>query len=226
MHNASHLLITEPTDLGVAIMEKGIIWAEVKALGKQAHGSRPDLGRNAIEGLVSLLPGLHGLLPDNYLEEVGKSTLNIGTISGGSAANVVAETAQMICDFRLTPGVKTGKIISSINELLESKKEDNLKFDLNVISSAPAIISSDRSLGERLAENTSKYTGNKPKLGGMYYATDAAALLEGREASFAIYGPGSTELLHQTNERLDLEQLDIARRVIIDTILKINTEKE
>lgn len=226
MDNATHLLITEPTDLGVAIMEKGIIWAEVKALGKQAHASRPDLGRNAIEGLVALLPSLHGLLPDNYLEEVGKSTLNIGTISGGSAANVVAETAQMICDFRLTPGVDNGKIISSIENLIEDRKEESLKFDLNVISSAPAIISSDKSLGEKLAGYTSKYTGKKPELGGMYYATDAAALLEGREASFAIYGPGSTELLHQTNERLDLEQLDMARKVIFDTILEINSEIE
>ena len=183
------------------------------------------MGRNAIEGFASIIPLLHDLLPDDHLPEVGRSTLNVGTISGGSAINVVAETAQIICDFRLTPGVINEMVISSINKLLEEKREENLNFDLDIISTAPPITSSDRSLGEKLAENTFKYTGNKPKLGGMYYATDAAALLEEKEVSFAIYGPGSTELLHQTNERLDLEQLDIARKVILDTILCIDSEK-
>ncbi len=55
----------------------------------------------------------------------------------------------------------------------------------------------------------------------MFYATDAAAFMGDKQTSFAIYGPGSTELLHQTNERLSLKELDVSRMVIHDTVLEI-----
>jgi len=89
----------------------------------------------------------------------------------------------------------------------------------------PALISSTNDLGEILAIHNEKFTNTRPKVGGMFYATDAAAFMGDSKMSFAIYGPGSTELLHQTNERLNLKELDISRQVIRDSLLEIAGNK-
>lgn len=222
MDNTRYLLIAEPTGLDVAIMEKGILWVKIKAVGKQAHGSRPDLGFNAIEGLVQIIPELYKLLPDISIPQVGKSTINIGTIEGGSAPNVVPETAEMVCDIRLTPGVEVETIKNSIQKLLEKYSKDDLKLDVVFENSAPAVISEDTQFGELISKHVSTLTKNETNLGGMYFATDAAAFLSKSLASFVIFGPGSKEYLHQTNERLDLDQFKFAWKAILQSLLELN----
>ncbi len=111
MENAEHLLIAEPTSLGVAIMEKGIIFGNVLAYGKQAHASRPDLGHNAIEALATLMPKLHGIGPDLSTPELGKGSLNIGVIQGWSVANVVPEMSEMCIDYRMTTRGDNAEVI-------------------------------------------------------------------------------------------------------------------
>ncbi|MCY3413610.1 MAG: M20 family metallopeptidase [Candidatus Heimdallarchaeota archaeon] len=221
MKNVSHLLIAEPTQLEVAVMEKGILWSKISAKGKQAHASRPDLGTNAIESLASLIPKLHALLPKTSIPELGKSTLNVGMISGGTVPNVVPESAEMVCDIRTTPGVGISEVTKAIESLLVLNSHESLQLDIEYFNNAEAVITSNNELGETIAKYTDKYTNFKPRLGGMYYATDGAALLENHHASFAIFGPGSKEYLHQTNERLDLEQLDLARKIIRDSIAEL-----
>ena len=227
MKNVEHLLIAEPTSLGVANMEKGIIFGNVKAYGKQAHASRPDLGHNAIEGLAALMPKLHEILPSTSTPELGKSTLNIGVLHGGTVSNVVPEYAEMSIDYRMTPGVENDLIISSLKDVIKENSNDGVRFELDseMKLNAPALISSTNELGEKIAANNEKFTGIKAKVGGMFYATDAAAFMGDNMMSFAIYGPGSTELLHQTNERLSLKELDISREVIRETVLEIALSK-
>ena len=221
MKNATHLLITEPTGLDVEIMEKGVLWFDILAKGKQAHGARPDLGHNAIEGLAKIMPEIYTLLPDDEVKEVGKTTINFGMIGGGTAPNVVPENATLTCDIRTVPGLKNQQILDKIENLLLAKSDQNIQFIYDLKMSDEAVISKDRKFGNKLAHEVQKHTGKLPELGGAYYATDGAAFMEEKEVSFAIFGPGSKEMLHQTNERLDLEQLDIAGKVIRYTILDI-----
>jgi succinyl-diaminopimelate desuccinylase len=224
MKDASHLLIAEPTDLGVAIMEKGILWIEILSRGKQAHASRPDLGVNAIEELAKIIPSISTVLPDHELPEVGRSTLSSGVIKGGVTPNVVPELASLICDIRTTPGIKNQEIIDALAVLLKEKSDDRVSFRSEVMVSDNAVRSPTNELGNALANQVEKYTNTRPKLGGTYYATDGAAFMAAKEVSFAIFGPGSTELLHQTNERLDLVQLELAQKITRDTILSITSE--
>ncbi|MCH8908266.1 MAG: M20 family metallopeptidase [Candidatus Heimdallarchaeota archaeon] len=226
MNHASHLLITEPTGLGVAIMEKGVMWVEISAHGKQAHGSRPDLGHNAIEGLARLLPELYAAIPEKTIPELGQTTLNVGLISGGTVANVVPGHAVVTCDIRLTPGVEGEEVTTALQKIIDEKSTPEIRYELDIQTAlnAPALLTADRKFGELLAENNNKYTGTKPELGGMYYATDGAAFMEHKTISFAIYGPGSTELLHQTNERVNLAEIDISRKVVRDTLLSLEPD--
>jgi len=83
----------EPTENKLAVGSKGSLRYEVAASGKMAHSAYPELGDSAIHKLIDALAEMRRLpLPVDPL--LGPSTLNIGTISGGRAPNVIADEAR------------------------------------------------------------------------------------------------------------------------------------
>ncbi|HEX3470969.1 MAG TPA: M20/M25/M40 family metallo-hydrolase, partial [Silvibacterium sp.] len=87
------LINGEPTDNRVAVASKGALRVAVRATGKMAHSAYPELGDSAVHKLVEALDRVLKIkLPVS--EDVGPSTLNIGTIEGGRATNVIADKAE------------------------------------------------------------------------------------------------------------------------------------
>jgi len=101
VNRGSRFLINgEPTENLLALGSKGALRFELIARGKLAHSAYPELGESAIENLLSVLEDVRRIsLPRDEL--LGKSTLNIGTIAGGRAPNVIADYAQAELMFRL-----------------------------------------------------------------------------------------------------------------------------
>src|ERR1700676_1442822 len=93
------LINGEPTENRLALGSKGALRYEVVAQGKLAHSAYPELGHSAIHTLLDVLHNIRAIpLPQEPL--LGASTLNIGTISGGRAPNVVADEASAEIMFR------------------------------------------------------------------------------------------------------------------------------
>lgn len=83
----------EPTENRLAVGSKGALRIEVTAEGRMAHSAYPELGESAIEKLLDALARIRAVpLPSDAL--LGPSTLNIGTISGGRAPNVIPDAAK------------------------------------------------------------------------------------------------------------------------------------
>jgi acetylornithine deacetylase len=96
---AKFLINGEPTENKLALGSKGALRYVVTARGRLAHSAYPELGDSAIERLLDALEAVRKLpLPQDRL--LGKSTLNIGTISGGRAPNVIADEAHADLMFR------------------------------------------------------------------------------------------------------------------------------
>ena len=97
---ASRFLINgEPTENHLALGSKGALRFEITARGKLAHSAYPELGHSAIHTLLDVLQDIRGIpLPADDL--LGPCTLNIGTIDGGRAPNVVADLAEAEIMFR------------------------------------------------------------------------------------------------------------------------------
>ena len=94
------LINGEPTENRVATASKGALRAELTATGRMAHSAYPELGESAIDKLVEALHRLRAMkLPSD--PEVGPCTLNIGTIEGGRAPNVIPDKAQALLLYRL-----------------------------------------------------------------------------------------------------------------------------
>lgn len=93
-HRGSKYLVNgEPTENKVALASKGILRFEIEAQGRMAHSAYPELGESAIEALLDALDAVRRMpLPHDAL--LGPCTVNIGTISGGRAPNVIADAAK------------------------------------------------------------------------------------------------------------------------------------
>ena len=128
------VIITEPFGPdGVGIGHKGAIWGEITILGKQAHGSAPQLGVNAIEAMASYLSDLHehlrpkletritdyGVTPDNP-----RSTLSFDTIRGGHATNIVPDRCTVTFNRRLIPGEDLDQARRELLEPLDGVKHE------------------------------------------------------------------------------------------------------
>jgi acetylornithine deacetylase len=88
-----YLINGEPTENKLVLASKGALRFEVIAEGRMAHSAYPELGSSAIEALLDALEAIRRVpLPIDPL--LGKCTLNIGTISGGRAPNVIADAAK------------------------------------------------------------------------------------------------------------------------------------
>src|SRR6267143_1898265 len=93
------LINGEPTENRLALGSKGALRYEITAQGKLAHSAYPELGHSAIHALLEVLNDIRQIpLPEDAL--LGRSTLNIGTIGGGQAPNVVADPAKAEIMFR------------------------------------------------------------------------------------------------------------------------------
>jgi acetylornithine deacetylase len=86
------LINGEPTENKLALATKGLLRCEIEARGKLAHSAYPELGESAIEKLLDVLQEIRKIrLPEDPL--LGRSTANIGVISGGRAPNVIPDAA-------------------------------------------------------------------------------------------------------------------------------------
>ena len=90
----------EPTENRVAVASKGALRVELTAHGRMAHSAYPELGESAIDKLLEALHRLRAMeLPRD--QEIGACTLNIGTIEGGRAPNVIPDRAKAQLLYRL-----------------------------------------------------------------------------------------------------------------------------
>jgi acetylornithine deacetylase len=96
---ATFLINGEPTENKLAIGSKGALRFVLTARGRLAHSAYPELGDSAIEKMLDALQAVRKIpLPTDSV--LGKSTLNIGSISGGRAPNVIADQASADLMFR------------------------------------------------------------------------------------------------------------------------------
>jgi acetylornithine deacetylase len=187
------LINGEPTENKLALGSKGALRLEVVANGRMAHSAYPELGDSAIEKLLDALNALRHLpLPtDNIL---GASTLNIGTISGGRAPNVIPDQARAEVFIRL---IDDGNATRAA-----MKKAVDGKVDLHEVLVVPAV-----RLGSLPGFETTVVA----------FTTDIPAFGESWGQPYLL-GPGSIHVAHTSEERIPkreiLEAIQIYKRMV------------
>jgi acetylornithine deacetylase/succinyl-diaminopimelate desuccinylase-like protein len=121
-------LVLEPTSLGVVTAHKGVLWMEVETSGVACHGSAPQNGRNAIYAMRRVLEIIETrLIPElaqNPHPALGPTTVNVGTIRGGSKINIVPDACRIEVDCRLIPGVEADDVRARLEAMLRETVPD------------------------------------------------------------------------------------------------------
>uniref|UniRef100_K3WGI3 Amidohydrolase-related domain-containing protein n=1 Tax=Globisporangium ultimum (strain ATCC 200006 / CBS 805.95 / DAOM BR144) TaxID=431595 RepID=K3WGI3_GLOUD len=118
-----HMVVGEPTDMKMIRLQKGILKIRLSRQGAAAHSGYPHLGDSAIDPLIDVLHDLkHEQWPNS--EELGATTLNIGIINGGQAANAIPEYASAMLMFRLTTNPE--KIMDRVKKIVSGRVDIEL----------------------------------------------------------------------------------------------------
>ncbi len=111
-------IVTEPTELQLAIAHKGFVWLEVTVIGKAAHGSRPQLGIDANLKMGRFLHELDRLEQELRAREphplIGPPTLHAALINGGREMSVIADRCELRIERRTIPGETEAQTIAEI----------------------------------------------------------------------------------------------------------------
>ncbi|MBK1882959.1 M20 family metallopeptidase [Luteolibacter pohnpeiensis] len=202
-HHYSFALVGEPTNLQTVHTTKGSLWTSLQATGKAAHSSQPERGENAILKLARALDVLDRHLVPKLKEfdhpVLGHSTLNVGTIEGGSRPNIVPDFATAEIDIRITPS------LAAAGGALKLLTETITAFDLPIeivdpVENPPMETSPDHPVIKSLLANGSGLTGAP-------WFSDAAHLAHGGIPGICI-GPGSIDQAHTIDEFIKVSDLE------------------
>jgi acetylornithine deacetylase len=180
---AEYMINGEPTDNDLAIGSKGSFRLKIKTTGKAAHSAYPEIGDSAIEKLLDILEDIrHTKFPDD--EFFGETTVNVGTIEGGVALNVIPPRAEAGMLIRLTTPRET--IETALENVVRGRGEIEVLSCSEPVKMLPV---------EGFTQKTVRFTTDIP------YLTKWGQPL--------LLGPGSILVAHTKDEfvlKKDLEQ--------------------
>ncbi|HEU5029071.1 MAG TPA: M20 family metallopeptidase [Spirillospora sp.] len=203
------LIVAEPTGNRTVLGHKGTLWLKATARGVSAHGSRPELGRNALAALAAAAVRVHGHAGWPVSPTHGPATVNVGTFHSGVQPNLVPDRAEMRLDVRTVPGFGADEAVAAISGLCGEEVELERLVDLPGVATDPAAPGMPEVL-ELLAPGSS---GAAPEYAT--YFTDAsvlAGLLGGPDV--VIYGPGDPEQAHVTDETCSVARVGAAAEAL------------
>jgi len=216
---ADGAVVTEPTDLRIAIGHKGFAWFQIEARGRAAHGSRPREGRDAILRMGRVLGALEQLdrrlqaAPPNPL--IGTASLHASIIAGGRELSSYPDYCSLKLERRTVTGETDGQVARELEEIVARLKQDDAEFDASVtplFARPPYELPPAHALPQALRAALCPVTGrddSRPGTDqafiGMSFWTDAAVLGEAGIPS-VLFGPGGAGL-HSIEEYVEVRDV-------------------
>ena len=202
---ADACIVTEPTRLAIAPAHKGFTWTEVEFTGRAAHGSRYDVGIDAIRHAGLLLAELDRLEREELVRHthplLGHASLHASEISGGSGWSTYPDRCKLTIERRTVPGESPDDAVDEIEGALirVSSNAYTMGFAIrHVFSQLPSDVPVDAPIVSALSR-AMRACGEPVKIEGLSAWTDAA-LLNAAGIPAICYGPGDISLAHSATE--------------------------
>ena len=206
-------IVGEATRLQVVTAHKGTMWLCLETRGKSAHGSCPELGRNAVHAMARVVD----LLQTDYAAQLrrrrhsllGCATVSVGAICGGTQANIVPDHCSILIDRRSLPGETAATVRREILGVLRRK---NLIVSF-VKDKLPPCLPLETDPRHPLVAQFLKSVGQR-KPGGVRYFCDASVLGHGGIPS-VVFGPGDIAQAHTADEWISLAELERGKGILL-----------
>jgi len=221
---ADMAVVCEPTGLAVMPAHKGFAWVRAVFRGRAAHGSRPELGVDAIRHAGLFLTAL-----DEYAEDLrsrpshltlAHSSIHAGTIAGGTAASVYPDLCELILERRTLPGERPEQVIRELEAVLDGLESREAQLDASLemslfrpgteVDVASPLVQGLLDAGREHALESG--------IEGMTAWVDAAFLNEAGIPA-VCYGPGDLAQAHSADEWIDVAQI-IACADVLETFAR------
>ena len=216
---ADAAVVTEPTDLDVAVAHKGFQWIEIETRGRRAHGSRPDDGRDAILRMGRVLSRLESL--DWQLQTqpahplLGTASLHASVIAGGVELSSYPDRCSLRMERRTLPGEPRGAGLQEAVAILDRLRRDDWEFEGDarlMFGREPYEIERAHMLPAALVRAATS-VGCRARQVGMTFWSDAA-ILGAAGIPSVLFGPGGAGL-HSPEEYVWVKDVCLCRDTLV-----------
>lgn len=220
---ADAAIVTEPTAFGLCIAHKGFSWHEITTTGRAAHGSRPDLGIDAIAHMGRVLNRLETLQvelsqrPPHPL--LGHGSLHASLISGGQELSSYPETCTVEIERRTLPDESTESVEAELEAILQDLAARDRQFQgrqRTTLVRPPFSVAEDAPIVRTLRDQATWVLGRPPATVGAPFWMDAAFFAAAGIPTVNI-GPDGAGA-HSIEEWVDLDSVEKCREILALTV--------
>ena len=216
---ADAAIVTEPTRLAIMPAHLGFVWIDVTVHGRAAHGSRWDLGVDAIRHAGLLLAELDRMdtdeLPNRKHQLLGRPSVHASLIEGGTGMSTYPDRCVLRIERRTIPGETPETTRSEIVNActLVSRRRPTFRADVDVtFAQEPSDVAVDAPIVTAL-ERSLRAAGQDVRVEGMTAWTDAA-LLNAAGIPAICFGPGDIALAHAAEEYVSIDEIERATDIL------------
>ena len=223
-------VLTEPTRLAICPAHRGFVWVEIAFAGRAAHGSRYDVGIDAIRHAGLVLTELDhleaGPLHARSHPLLGRPSLHASTIVGGIGMSTYPDRCILRIERRTIPGESDQTALDEVNAACDRVRARRPELDTSVrliAAQEPSDVAPDATVVKAL-EAALKAEGMPAPVEGLSAWTDAA-LLNAAGISAVCFGPGDIALAHAAEEFVPVDEIEKATAVLERVAYEWMTEK-
>jgi acetylornithine deacetylase len=220
--HADAAIVTEPTGLQLCVAHKGFIWLEIETSGVAAHGSRPDLGVDAIVKMGHVLVELeqldHALRAAPSHPLLGSGSLHASLISGGRELSSYPDRCVIAVERRTIPGETRTIVEAQAQAMLDriAARDPSFKATLRTtFERAPFEVAHDALIVAELRRQASRVLSMEPKMVGETPWMDSA-ILAAAGIPTVVFGPIGAGA-HAIEEWVDLDSVAQCAQVLLET---------
>jgi acetylornithine deacetylase len=222
--HADGAIIAEFTELQLILAHRGFVWLEVETIGKAAHGSRPDLGLDAIAKMGKFLTEMENMdlrLRANPTHPLlGSGSLHASLIQGGQELSSYPDRCLLSVERRTLPGETPEAVEAEFAQILERIKHSDPSFNAVVrrgIDRVPLETREDADIVQAIQAASVKLLNRPSQIAGVQFWTDAAVLSAAGIPS-VLFGPSGSGA-HALEEWVDLASVKTCAEVYLATAI-------
>jgi acetylornithine deacetylase len=218
--HADAAIVTEPTELRLCLAHKGFVWLDIETVGVAAHGSRPDVGVDAIARMGRILTGLTDL--DRHLRGgkghglLGSGSIHASLIEGGQELSTYPARCVAKLERRTVPGEDGASALREIEDVIAGAHAADPALSASArvtLERPPSEVGADAAVSAAVAQAAAAALGRAPEVIGVPYWMDMA-LLNAAGTPTVAFGP-SGEGAHADVEWVEVSSLETCVQVYV-----------
>ncbi len=216
---AEAAIVTEPTRLAICPAHRGFAWIEIEFTGRAAHGSRYEIGVDAIRHAGMVLAELdeldRGPLTRIVHPLLGRASLHAGTIDGGIGMNTYPDKCRLTLERRTLPGESGDDAMREVRDACDRVRTRRPELDEAIeltLAQNPSDVAEDSPVVIML-RSALEAESMPVAIEGLSAWTDAALLNEAGIPA-VCFGPGDITLAHANEEFVSIAEIEDSTRVL------------